>query len=74
MESNALINSGKRIKLEQLYRSREINDKSIICVYDAEGKFLARGSWFEDRILQYSEEWGEATKSGTGRSLMFRMA
>lgn len=68
-----MIGSGELIKLASLIQSEEINDKSQIAVYDKEGKFLARGAWYEDKILEFTERFGKAYKAGTGRTVTFRL-
>lgn len=70
------INTGKVIRLATLIKSGEINDKSIICIYDAEGKFLVQGAWYEDKVLEYSEKLGKASKRASGQvnhRMMFRL-
>lgn len=61
-------------KLSDLIMSEDVSDRSIIHIYDAEGKFLAKGHWFQDQILDYADYIGQATKPGTGLSINFRLA
>lgn len=60
-------------KLSDLILSDDVSDRSIIHIYDAEGKFLAKGHWFQDQILDYAGRTGQATKPGTGLSINFRL-
>ena len=68
-----IINSDTPTKLATLIKSGEVDDKTRICIYDKDGKFLLRGAWYEDKVLEYSERFGEAHKAGTGHSMMFRL-
>ena len=67
------IGTGAHLKLATLIRNQEITDKSIIAVYDKDGKFLARGAWYEDKILEYNERYGRAYRAGTGRTVTFQL-
>lgn len=67
------IGTGAIIKLSTLIKSAEINDKSQIAIYDRSGKYLARGAWYEDKILEFTECFGLAYKTGTGRSVTFKL-
>lgn len=69
-----LFNTEGNIKLSTLLKSGQINDKSIITIYDHFGKYIARGAWYEDKVLEYSERYGKAYKSGTGRTVVFKLA
>lgn len=60
-------------KLSDLIMSEEVSDRSIIHIYDTDGKFLAKGHWFQDQILDYAGRTGQATKPGTGLSINFRL-
>ena len=55
----ATITSGTTTKLEALLKSGQVTDKTWITIYNAEGKFLTRGHWFEDKVLEYSEKLGK---------------
>ena len=68
-----LINTEKTCSLRSLIISGDITDKTHITIYSAEGKFLCRGKWYEDKILDYGEEFGRASKAGTGISVAFRL-
>ena len=71
---NSVIDSEKVTRLDSLLlESNEINDKTTISIYDADGSFLVRGHWYEDKVLTYSKCFGKAHKAGTGRSVMFRL-
>ena len=61
------------VKLSALIMSEVISDKTIIRIYDSDGSFLAKGNWFQDQILNYSDRFGQATKPGTGLSINFRL-
>ena len=67
------INTDKICSLQELICSGDINDKTGIAIYSAEGKFLCRGKWYEDKVLEYSEQFGKAHKAGTGISIAFRL-
>lgn len=62
-----------KTQLSDLIMSEEVSDRTIIRIYDAEGKFLAKGNWFQDQILDYAGRTGQATKPGTGLSINFRL-
>lgn len=66
------VNSGRSVRLSSLILSGELDDNALICVYDAEGKFLGRGGWFSDFVLRWYDRYGVAVKPGTGRSINFR--
>ena len=68
-----LINTDTPVKLRSLIVSGDINDKTEIAIYDAEGKFICRGKWYEDKVLEYGERFGKAVKRGTGISIAFRL-
>ena len=67
------INTGKAINLRSLIVSGDIDDKAIINIYDAQGKFIVRGEWYRDGVLAYSEDFGTARKVGTGHSISFKL-
>ena len=73
MKAYNYINSGSVIQLKALIVSSDITDKSVIKIYDSEGKFLAKGNWFQDHILDYSDKYGVATKPGTGVTVNFKL-
>ena len=61
------------IRLKELIVSGDIRDKTEIAIYDRDGKFLCRGKWYEDKVLEYGERYGKAHKRGTGISIAFRL-
>ncbi len=61
-----ILNSGVTTRLAALIKSGEIDDRTLINIYDREGKFLLRGAWYEDKVLEYSERFGKATKRLSG--------
>lgn len=68
------LNTGKRIKLRSLIISGDIDDNTKIAIYTNDGKYICRGNWYEDKVLEHGEFFGLATKSGTGTSIQFRLA
>ena len=68
-----IINSNAPTKLATLIKSGGVDDKTRICIYDKDSKFLLRGAWYEDKVLDYSERFGKASKAGTGHSMMLRL-
>lgn len=68
-----IINTEKAVMLYELIVSGDIRDKTEIAVYDRDGKFLCRGRWYEDKVLEYGECHGKAHKPGTGVSVIFRL-
>jgi hypothetical protein len=68
------INTGKIIKLGELITSGDIGDKNMVEVFNKDGKFICRGNWFQDQILDFINETGAATKAGTGLTVKFRFA
>ena len=67
------INTDTLIQLRTLIVSGDINDKTEIAIYDAEGKFICRGKWYEDKVLVFGERFGKAHKAGTGLSIQFKL-
>lgn len=67
------INTGKVVRLATLIKSGEVDDKTWICIYDKNGKFLLCGTWYEDKVLEYSELFGKATKRPSGFSVNHRV-
>lgn len=65
------IKSGDTVKLETLIRSGQINDKTWITIYDKDKKFVLRGHWFEDRMLEQCEKFGKVFMR-PGNSWLFR--
>jgi len=68
-----IINSGNPTKLAALIKSGEVDDKTWICIYDKDGKFMVCGTWYEDKVLEYSELFGKATKRPSGFSVNHRV-
>ena len=68
-----IVNSDTPTKLATLIKSGEVDDKTWICIYDKDGKFLLRGAWYEDKVLDYSERFGKATKRPSGFSVNHRV-
>lgn len=68
------INTGKVIELGELIISGDLEDKNMVEIFDADGKFVCRGNWFQDHILDFVNETGTATKAGTGLTVKFRFA
>ncbi len=65
------INDGKLCKLSSLILSMDIDDDTVISVYDRDGRMIARGNWMEDHILDLTQMWGKAT--GDRDRVNFRM-
>ena len=74
MKEYRYINTGATVKLNALIISSDITDKTVIQVFDQEGKFLTKGNWFQDHVLNYSDRFGVATKPGTGLTVNFKLA
>lgn len=74
MKDFTYINTGRVINLQALVMSEDIHDKSIIQVFDHEGKFLTKGNWFQDNVLAYADRFGIASKAGTGLTVSFRLS
>ena len=73
MTNGTYINTGKPVRLRTLIVSGDIDDKTVISIYDAQGKFVCRGEWYRDRVLDFGEMFGIAKKAGTGHSVSFRL-
>lgn len=71
--SGHFVNTGSAICLSQLMTSTDITDQSIISIFDADGKLLAKGNWYEDKILAYADKHGIASKAGSGLSTSFKL-
>lgn len=67
------INTGRTVKLSSLIKCSDITDKSIIQIYDAEGKFITKGNWYQDNVLGWSDHFGKASKAGTGLTVKFQL-
>lgn len=68
------IDTNTTVRLRNLIISGDISDKTEITIYTNDGKFLCRGKWYEDKVLEYGECFGKAHKAGTGVSVQFRLA
>lgn len=65
-------NSGKRIRLSALIKDGSITDKTIVKIYDDQtGRCLAAGNWFQDQVLNYSEQFGHANSVSNGDIVRF---
>ena len=60
------------VRLKELIVSGDIVDKTDIAIYDRQGKFLTRGKWYEDKVLDYTDRWGKA-KDSSGACVEFRL-
>ena len=67
------VNTGRPIKMTELLTSSDITDQSIITIFDKDGKFLAKGNWYEDKILAYADRRGIARKVGSGLGISFNL-
>lgn len=67
------INTDTVVRLRSLIVSGDINDKTSIAIYDADGKFVCRGKWYQDQVLDNGERFGKAHKAGTGNTVSFRL-
>lgn len=71
------LNTEKRVKLSDLVVSDDISDKTIIQVFGINGNFLARGHWYEDDILEWTQAVGTAKIAGSNpdyKTVFFRIA
>lgn len=55
------INDGQLHKLTAVILCPDIDDHTVISVYDSDGRMVARGNWMEDHILAHTDKWGKAT-------------
>lgn len=67
----SFVNTGKRVALETLILSGDISDVTFISIFDAEGKLISAGRWYEDRILRYTQRLGIAQRVGSAPSYKF---
>ena len=72
MKEYKYINTGKVVTLGKLIISGDIEDKSRVEVFRADGTFVCRGNWYQDQVLNFTERKGTATKAGTGLTVQFR--
>ena len=72
-KGGSCVNTGRTIKMSELMVSSDITDQSIITIFDADGKFLVEGNWFEDKILAYADCQGIARKIGSGLGVSFNL-
>lgn len=71
------LNTENRVKLADLVVSNDISDKTIIHVFGVNGNFLARGRWYEDDILEWTQAVGTAKIAGSNpdyKTVFFRIA
>lgn len=73
MKQFKYINTGEVVKLSDLIESEDIDDRSIIKVYNADGKFVTKGNWFQDHILDWVGSYGTAKKAGVGLTVSFHL-
>ena len=73
MKTYTHINSRKAVRLATLIKSGEIGDRDIIQIFNADGRFVTKGNWFQDNILEMSHFFGFATKAGTGLTVSFKL-
>ena len=67
----------KTTRLAHLIKSGEIDDRTPIQIYGSEGKFITEGKWYEDKILNYTENLGFVEKSARNlrtRFVIFQLA
>lgn len=67
------INTGKPVELKTLISSGDINDRTMIQIFDIAGSFLARGNWYQDQILEHIDRIGVAKRPGTGITVNFKL-
>ena len=65
------VNTGKRVSLEDLILSGDISDVTCISLFDTDGKLIAAGNWYEDKILKYNQRLGIAKRVGSAPSYKF---
>ena len=58
-----IIGSGNVVRLRTLIASGEINDNTILEIYDPILGLVARGHWYQDRVLDLKNLFGTATCS-----------
>ena len=74
MKHSQYINTGKVAKLSDVVMSGDVGDRDIVKVYDAEGKFITKGNWFQDHVLDWAGFYGIASKAGSGLTVSFQLA
>ena len=67
------INTGKPVCLKTLICSGDINDRTMIRIFDCVGSFLTRGNWYQDQILEHIDRIGVAKRPGTGITVNFSL-
>ncbi len=67
------INTGKPVELKTLISSGDINDRTMIQIFDCVGSFLVRGNWYQDQILERIDRIGVAKRPGTGITVNFEL-
>ena len=68
-----IINDGKIHKLMELLLSLEVDDHTVISVYDPDGRMIARGKWYEDHILELTDDRVLGRVTGDRERVNFRM-
>lgn len=67
------INTGKPVRLSQLITSGDVTDDDPIAVCNDAGHLLAIGYWHHGGVIAYRSGMGTAEKSGTGRTVIFKL-
>ena len=65
------VNTGKSVSLEDLILSGDISDVTNISIFGVEGKLIAAGNWYEDKILRYTQRVGTAQRVGSAPCYKF---
>lgn len=68
------INTRVPVKLATLIVIGDIQDNSIVQIFDNTGSFLIKGRWYEDSVLSYADAVGIASKAGTGLTVSFKLS
>lgn len=71
--SGRFVNTGATIRLSELVTSEDVSDDTIINIFESDGSFVARGHWYDDRILNQCHRMGTAHRAGTGLSISFNL-
>lgn len=68
------INTGKAVVLKDFLVSIDITSRSLIAIYDADGKFILRRSFADADLVDWYECQGTATKACIGCTIKFRLS
>lgn len=65
------INQVIPVKLATLIISGDIKSDTLIQIFDHAGNIVCKGEWYRDWILDHKDDFGYASKAGSGHTVKF---